>query len=96
MKSIQNKLPFIEEKIGSFYERTFSNEVNESELKWHFDLEDRIIICEHETDWILQMDNQLPFKIQKNKQYFISEGEYHRIIKGNGNLTVKVFKLTSS
>lgn len=94
MKNTKNSLPFSEEKNGLFYERIFSGDITESELKWHFDLEDRIVVCEHETDWLLQMDNKLPVKIEKGLEYFIQEGEYHRIIKGTGDLKVKVLKLT--
>lgn len=86
-------LPFKENIKGNVSTRTFLNSVNETELKWHWDNENRIVICEHETDWQLQMDNELPIKIEKNKKYFIPEGEYHRIIKGSGDLTVKVTKL---
>lgn len=86
-------LPFKEKSKGNISVRTFSNSVNETELKWHWDNENRIVVCEHETDWQLQMDNQLPVTIAKNKKYFIPEGEYHRIIKGSGDLTVKVTKL---
>lgn len=92
MKKI-NDLPFTETKQGNIYERIFSENVNESELKWHFDNEDRLIICEHNTNWMFQMDNELPVKIEKNKSIFIPEGEYHRIIKGDGDLILKINKI---
>jgi hypothetical protein len=87
------KLPFKENIIDDYNIRTFSYNLDETELKWHFDEEDRIVVCEHETDWQIQIDNKLPEKIQKNKKYFIPEGEYHRILKGKGDLIVKVKKL---
>ena len=87
-------LPFTEELKEGFYFRTFSSDIDEMELKWHFDEQDRIVVCEHETDWLFQMDDKLPSKIDRNTPIFIPEGEYHRIIKGTGNLTVKVKKLT--
>jgi hypothetical protein len=87
------ELPFEEILKDGFNVRTFSSDLNESELKWHFDEQDRIVVCEHNTDWLLQMDNQLPKKIEKGKPYFIPEGEYHRIIKGTGDLVVKVKKI---
>jgi hypothetical protein len=95
MKNKGDSLPFDEKIRGMYNYRTFSSELTENELKWHFDLEDRIVVCEHETDWLIQMDNKLPIRIEKNKEYFIQEGEYHRIIKGTSDLTVKVLKLTS-
>lgn len=86
-------LPFNENIINDFNIRSFSANVLDEELKWHWDQEDREVTCEHETDWMFQMDNQLPIKIEKNKTIFIPEGEYHRIIKGTGDLTLKVKKL---
>ena len=88
-----NELPFIEIISEGYHIRTFYSDLSETELKWHWDNEDRIVICEHDTDWMFQFDNDLPFKILKNTKIFIPEGLYHRIIKGNGDLTVKVKKL---
>jgi hypothetical protein len=83
-------LPFKEKVKQNFKIRTFSKDVNESELKWHTDDQDRVVIPLNETDWQLQMDNQLPIQLIKGKKYYIPEGEYHRVIKGNGDLNVKV------
>lgn len=89
------ELPFKEELIEGFHIRMFSSDLSEMELKWHFDEQDRIVICENETDWMFQMDNQLPIRIGKNTPIFIPEGEYHRIIKGTGDLTLKVKKINN-
>ncbi len=90
------KFPFKEQLKDGFHVRTFSEDLSEMDLKWHFDNEDRIVLCEGETDWLFQMDNELPIKIEKNTPIFIPEGEYHRIIKGTGNLTVKVKKINKT
>jgi hypothetical protein len=42
---------------------------------------------------MFQLDNQLPEKITKTT--FIPAGEWHRIIKGTGDLSVKIVKLPS-
>jgi hypothetical protein len=89
-------LPFKEEQQEDYYIRTFSSVLNETELKWHFDEEDRVVICEHDTDWMFQMDNEIPIQIKKNTPIFIHEGTYHRIIKGTGDLIVKVKKLINN
>jgi hypothetical protein len=88
-----NSLPFDERLSGGFNIRTFKSDVPETELKWHFDNEDRIVVCEHNTDWMIQIDNELPKKIKNGVPIFIPEGIYHRVIKGNGDLIVKVKKL---
>lgn len=87
------ELPFSEKINNGFHIRTFSSDLNENELKWHFDEEDRIVICENETDWLFQYDNELPIKINKNEPIFIQKNIYHRIIKGTNNLKLKIKKL---
>lgn len=87
------ELPFSEKINNGFHIRTFSSDLNENELKWHFDEEDRIVICENETDWLFQYDNELPITIKKNKPIFIQKNIYHRIIKGTNNLKLKIKKL---
>jgi hypothetical protein len=42
------------------------------------------------------MDNELPIPITKDMKILIPEGEYHRIIKGSGDLKVKVRKLNKT
>jgi len=86
-------LPFKENIKDGFNIRTFSSTLDKNELKWHFDEEDRIVVCEHDTDWQLQMDDELPKKIEKNEKYYIPEGLYHRLIKGNNDLIIKVKKI---
>ena len=37
------------------------------------------------------MDNELPIKLTEGKEYFIPKGVYHRLIKGDGDLKVKIY-----
>lgn len=86
-----DELPFLEEQISvNEYIRTFDQNVDENELKWHIDGEDRIVESLHPTDWMLQLDNELPKKIEG--KIHIKEGQYHRIIRGNGELKLKIVK----
>ena len=55
-KSKKNNLPFDENKDGKFVVRNFSNSLNENELVWHRDKEDRIIFPLHESDWQIQIE----------------------------------------
>jgi len=85
-------LPFQETKITEVsYLRTFENNVDSGDLHWHRDREDRIIEPINETDWMFQIDNELPQKL--NKEIFIPKGVYHRLIKGTGYLRIKIIKL---
>jgi hypothetical protein len=69
-------------------------EVNENidpiELMWHRDDEDRTVEVMGKTDWKLQLENQLPTSI--NQPIFIPRHEWHRAIKGTGNLKLKIYK----
>ena len=89
---MSESLPFKESKISdSTYIRTFFQNVDSGDLHWHRDHEDRIIESTDETDWTFQIDNELPQSL--NKKIFVPKGVYHRLIKGSGDLEIKVEKL---
>ena len=83
--------PFKEKIKDGYHIRTFTEDVEDSELVWHRDKEDRIVESMGKTNWMIQMDNEVP-KVIEGK-FFIPKNTYHRVIKGDGNLTVKVKKL---
>jgi hypothetical protein len=86
------KLPFIEEKLSdNIFIRVFEQSTDSGEFMWHRDREDRIIESINETDWMIQLDDELP-KLIKDK-IFIPMGVYHRLIKGTGNLKIRLFKI---
>jgi len=83
--------PFLEEKIDeNVYIRTFHNDTTSEELIWHRDKEDRIIEAIGNSDWLIQLDNELPQEL--NSPIFIPMGIYHRLIKGDGELKLKIIK----
>ena len=82
---------FLEENYNGNIYRTFPNDTKSDELIWHRDKEDRIVEAVENTNWLFQMDNQLPIKIEG--EIFIPKNTFHRIIKGDGDLKVKVQKL---
>lgn len=71
--------------------RTFTGSLDEEDLKWHWDEEDRVIYPIHETDWMFQFDNQLPQRISTKIK--VQKGVWHRLIKGTGNLQLVVEKI---
>jgi hypothetical protein len=86
------KLPFTETKLEeNTYIRIFDEETDSGEMVWHRDYEDRIIESIEETDWGFQLDNQLPISI--SGKIYIPRGVYHRLIKGKGDLKIKLIKL---
>jgi hypothetical protein len=70
--------------------REFGENIDPIELMWHRDDEDRLVEIVGETDWQLQLDNQLPTSM--NQPIFIPRHEWHRVIKGTGNLRLKIHK----
>jgi hypothetical protein len=69
--------------------RTFSQDVPTHELVWHRDREDRLVTSTAPTNWMVQLDNELPTVLH---EIFIPAGVYHRVIKGSGDLTVHIKK----
>jgi hypothetical protein len=83
--------PFNEHIENGYYIRTFSEGVDDGELVWHRDKEDRIVKSIGDTDWMIQMDNELPKPL--TEMVYIPKNTYHRVIKGSGDLTVKINKI---
>ena len=84
-------IPFTEEIIDdNIVVRTFNYNIDESELQWHWDEENRIVEPLNENDWFFQFDNGLPFPIKEKIN--IPAGVIHRVIKGNTDLIVKIIK----
>ena len=71
--------------------REFDENIDIVELMWHRDQEDRIVEAIEPTDWMIQLDNELPTLI--DKPIFIPRYVWHRAIKGTGPLKVKITKL---
>jgi len=84
--------PYSEQNENGYVIREFSHDTPSFELVWHRDKEDRIVQALHNTDWKFQLDNDIPRDLTEN-ELFIPKETYHRLIKGTGNLKVKIFKL---
>ena len=84
--------PYSEKTGNGYVIREFSGKTSSFEFVWHRDKEDRYVESLHDTDWKFQLDNELPQKLTKNK-LFIPKETYHRLIKGTGNLKVKIYKV---
>jgi len=70
--------------------RIFESDIDSGELHWHRDRENRVIEVLEGNGWLLQLDNQLPVSMKVGEKYFIPEGVYHRTIKGNRDLKIKI------
>ena len=86
--------PFSEQEIAkNVVLREFKENVNPEELIWHQDREDRKVKVIKSNNWKLQMDNELPKVLEKGKLYNIPRMTYHRIIKGDGDLVLKIWDI---
>lgn len=72
--------------------RTFS-EVDDSELVWHRDREDREITVLEGSGWKFQRDNEIPFELKKGQIFYINKMIYHRLLKGDNTLKIKIKEL---
>ena len=83
--------PYSEKKEDGYIIREFSQDTPSFEFVWHRDREDRVVQAINDTDWLFQLDNQTPIRLTKDK-LFIPKETYHRIIKGTGDLVVKIWQ----
>ncbi len=72
--------------------RTFYSTVAHQDLVWHRDKYYREITILEGNDWQLQLDNELPVTLEKGKIYQIPAMEFHRVIKGEGDLKIKIWE----
>lgn len=85
-----NKKPFTDFFCKNFFYRKFSEETKDSELVWHRDLHDRKVTVYCGRGWKIQFDNELPRELCINDEFKIPKYKYHRLIKGEGELLLKI------
>jgi hypothetical protein len=84
-------LPYTETQIETeIVERSFNSTISQEELLWHRDLESRVIEPLHETDWKIQIEDELPERIRG--KVFIKKEVWHRLIKGTTDLRVLIIR----
>jgi len=87
-------LPFLEKQVDkNVYLRKFLNETEDEEYIWHRDQEDRIIEVLSSDGWKFQQENELPILLEEGITIYIPKLSWHRVIKGKGDLLIKVNKL---
>jgi quercetin dioxygenase-like cupin family protein len=70
--------------------REFNENIDPIELKWHRDLLTRKITVLNGEGWYFQMDNELPIELKEGVSITIPKFIYHRVIKGNTTLKIKI------
>jgi hypothetical protein len=78
------------ETTDTYIIREFNENIDPIELLWHRDNENRTVEITGNTDWQIQLEDELPTSL--NKPIFIPKHQWHRVIKGHGKLCLKIHK----
>jgi quercetin dioxygenase-like cupin family protein len=70
--------------------REFNQDIDPIELMWHRDLKDRKVTILEGKGWYFQKDNELPLELKEGVHIFIPAKQWHRVIKGNTTLKIKI------
>ena len=84
--------PFKQKRVGSYLIREFKKNVESEELVWHRDEANRVVEVIKGRGWKFQRENFLPVEICEGDSFKIPAGQFHRLIKGNSDLVVKIFE----
>jgi mannose-6-phosphate isomerase-like protein (cupin superfamily) len=89
---VNDRFPFTEKIIDGTMIRHFSSNVDEEELVWHRDREDRAVTVLSGEGWYFQMDGELPVEMKPGDVINIPRESWHRVIRRRqaGPLTVRV------
>jgi hypothetical protein len=89
-ENISKDKPYQELRTFDFIHRKFKQDVSEDELVWHRDRNDREIEVVGTTDWQYQLEDEIPQQLRDT--IFIPKDTYHRLIKGKGNLDLRIIE----
>lgn len=71
--------------------RSFDIHSNPMDYIWHMDSEDRYVYIEQTGQgWKFQFDNELPRLLNKGDKLFIPKMTFHRVIKGEDQLVIRI------
>jgi len=84
----QESRPYQELRTFDTIQRKFKQDIDELELVWHRDRKDRQVTIVGETDWMFQLEDQIPQQLKNT--IFIPKSTYHRLIKGTGELNILI------
>jgi hypothetical protein len=82
--------PYSQKNDGKYIIRTFDENIDPQELVWHRDEKTRLVEIISGDGWKFQMDNKLPIELKEGMKLKIPKETYHRIIKGETPLTIKI------
>lgn len=89
----ESTLPFKQTIEDGVKTRVFDKNIDDHELQWHRDERDRIVEVVKGSGWKFQMDDKLPVTLKEGDRFTIPSEIYHRVIRGNGDLVIKIKEL---
>ena len=89
----ESTLPFKQTIKDGVKTRVFDKNIDDHELQWHRDERDRIVEVVKGSGWKFQMDDKLPVTLKEGDRFTIPSEIYHRVIRGNGDLVIKIKEL---
>ena len=94
LHSLDSGRPYIDLETSTDYiVREFGDDIDPIELMWHRDDEDRLVeILEVGQGWQFQYDEELPLDLKPTMSFNIQRHQWHRVIKGEGKLVLKIQK----
>jgi hypothetical protein len=87
-ESTSKDRPYQELRTFDTIQRKFKQDIDELELVWHRDRRDREVTIIGETDWMFQLEDEIPQQLKNT--IFIPKSTYHRLIKGTGELNILI------
>jgi quercetin dioxygenase-like cupin family protein len=75
---------------NSFFRVFELNELDDDELHWHRDHNDREVYVVCGKGWKFQKENKMPIELIEGDVININKMDYHRLIKGKTNLILKI------
>ena len=70
--------------------RKFKEDIYEDELVWHRDRRDRKVEILNNTNWMVQLEDDIPQQLKET--IFIPKKTYHLLIKGTGDLDLRILE----
>lgn len=90
---MSNNINYIDEHHPDYIVRTFTSLINCKDIVLDSNKKDNQILAVSGNGWKLQIDDQNPVELSPENNYFIPKETFHRIIKGNGDLILKIKEL---
>lgn len=90
---VKAKNPYLDNRNENYIVREFPCSIEDEDLVWHRDEKDRLIKVIRGSGWSIQFENSLPVPLIENVSYWIEKDEWHRLIKGENSLLIKILEM---